>query len=895
MNVSIKSYSTTGSARERRSPPAYPATQQTPYKTNISRLFSDLMLSIVFASFIWSPIFSAKAFSQTIQGQVIQGDVTIVPPSEQAEPEVVQGTIHCTAPTGIAPTSGSTLQFDSQQLSWNNTNCDYKVYAGVAVHDNTYIDSGDLHNVNSFTIGGYPVNASGSKVVVTLYYRPIGTSEWNHVALNYTVQAALTGTVTVQQPTVDGYMEKYGLVYDDSDFQQWLEFQQKYGKNGAGPFPGNIIQDSAKWNDRKYERVLSIALREYLKTKYPKSNARPDDPLGLYTRNLIQNADKNCLDCKEARYEFASFVIPAYLNELINSHNTELQKEFAEYVAYNNAAASRKLMESWNNYMQANFGNAECVGLFSDCGGNSWKEPNHKEYKPYYQTLSGGTAADNPALEGKSVSEFRSRYMRGAPFFFSNEQLDVISSFVTPAAIHLKRDHPAATSEVLAIPDYFAEALKASGNVLKVKLDGQYGETIAASTGAEAAAGLAVGGAILGVGIGHTAMLSATASPTATLTADAVAFNVAANVNHALDGSAAKIAADKATIAAATSASATTNATIASAATGVAIGPGIYTTMGTAIVLSVIFGAKLAHSTIEIANFEDKLKRDSYINVKPIHWHRMNDDEKFEKFLLLLKMLIIDPVLSVSVPGNKADNAKQKQIELAAIEWSKATYGQTFPGSFSTYTSAMASFEKRYNEAKPVNYGDAVLIKNMQHAGHSYLEIHGIGCEPGSSYCVSAAEKPDTLTGDSVWYFVPLNGAQNGEPIMYGDFVHIENRHGDRVNYLDINHGGCEGNLYCVSAAPTATRDRQTDSTGTAIWWVAPYLVVSWNVGSPVQLNDNLHLTMSYNDTDSFLDVRGTGCEGNAWCVSTAATSKFSGSGVAADTITWQLIPVSDK
>ena len=130
---------------------------------------------------------------------------------------------------------------------------------------------------------------------------------------------------------------------------------------------------------------------------------------------------------------------------------------------------------------------------------------------------------------------------------------------------------------------------------------------------------------------------------------------------------------------------------------------------------------------------------------------------------------------------------------------------------------------------------------------------------------------------------------------MYGDFVHIENRHGDRVNYLDINHGGCEGNLYCVSAAPTATRDRQTDSTGTAIWWVAPYLVVSWNVGSPVQLNDNLHLTMSYNDTDSFLDVRGTGCEGNAWCVSTAATSKFSGSGVAADTITWQLIPVSDK
>ena len=96
--------------------------------------------------------------------------------------------------------------------------------------------------------------------------------------------------------------------------------------------------------------------------------------------------------------------------------------------------------------------------------------------------------------------------------------------------------------------------------------------------------------------------------------------------------------------------------------------------------------------------------------------------------------------------------------------------------------------------------------------------------------------------------------------------------------YLDVRGAGCEGNVYCVSTATKPLRD------GNSGLWIIKSATGKPD-GTPVNCNDKIYLVNQF-APNTYLDVRGTGCQGNAYCVSTASKEdRDSGSG------TWLIIP----
>ncbi len=90
----------------------------------------------------------------------------------------------CTVPENVMPTDGDTLDSDSQLLSWDNTNCEYWVYAGSSPGGRHYADSGSLGNDTSYAFSGYP--SDGSPVYVRLFYRSLTGGAWQSINAGYT-------------------------------------------------------------------------------------------------------------------------------------------------------------------------------------------------------------------------------------------------------------------------------------------------------------------------------------------------------------------------------------------------------------------------------------------------------------------------------------------------------------------------------------------------------------------------------------------------------------------------------------------------------------------------------------------------------------------------------------
>ena len=120
------------------------------------------------------------------------------------------------------------------------------------------------------------------------------------------------------------------------------------------------------------------------------------------------------------------------------------------------------------------------------------------------------------------------------------------------------------------------------------------------------------------------------------------------------------------------------------------------------------------------------------------------------------------------------------------------------------------------------------------------------------------------------------------ENLLYGATYRIQNGfEGWKENYLDTRGKGCEDNLLCVS---TSTDKNRASDSGT--WIISSATNPPKKKGEPVLSGDKVYLQNQYSSgSGGYLDVRGKGCEGNAYCVSTATSSNR-----ASDSGTWRII-----
>jgi hypothetical protein len=168
---------------------------------------------------------------------------------------------------------------------------------------------------------------------------------------------------------------------------------------------------------------------------------------------------------------------------------------------------------------------------------------------------------------------------------------------------------------------------------------------------------------------------------------------------------------------------------------------------------------------------------------------------------------------------------------------------------------------KLYNVA-PLIYGQPYRIQNSyQNWQGGFLDIRGAGCE-GNFLCVSTATVPNRDGASGTWKVLSANGKADGTPVSAGDDVYLLSMYSvGNGGYLDTSSGGCEGNSFCVSAAYNRNRD-----SGSGTWKILP----NASTGSAIMEGQPLHMLNGYASFNAgFLDVRGTGCEGNAYCVST--------------------------
>ncbi|HLP45781.1 MAG TPA: hypothetical protein VK469_07545 [Candidatus Kapabacteria bacterium] len=126
--------------------------------------------------------------------------------------------------------------------------------------------------------------------------------------------------------------------------------------------------------------------------------------------------------------------------------------------------------------------------------------------------------------------------------------------------------------------------------------------------------------------------------------------------------------------------------------------------------------------------------------------------------------------------------------------------------------------------------------------------------------------------------------ATTNRPLKYGDMVHILNGYNNwNGGYLDTCNTGCQGNFLCVDTYHIYDR-----AQGSGTWKILS--AVGKREGDYVLPCDNIYLLNQYpyytTGNGGYLDTRGTGCQGNYLCVSTATSNnRDNGSG------TWKIIP----
>lgn len=163
---------------------------------------------------------------------------------------------------------------------------------------------------------------------------------------------------------------------------------------------------------------------------------------------------------------------------------------------------------------------------------------------------------------------------------------------------------------------------------------------------------------------------------------------------------------------------------------------------------------------------------------------------------------------------------------------------------------------------EPLKYGDNIYILNgYDNWNGGYLDTRGSGCE-GNYLCVSTAWGYDRDGGSGTWKIMSAAGKQNGQPVMALDDIYLLNQWHGNGGYLDTRGGGCEGNQLCVSTSTSSNRDN-----GSGTWKIIPESLLNNGV---IYTDQVVRFLNGYSDfKGGFLDTRGSGCEGNRYCVST--------------------------
>lgn len=491
---------------------------------------------------------------------------------------------------------------------------------------------------------------------------------------------------SVQQSIDNFYKQEFfrlnGMPYEGSQSQKYDRYEQKYN-NGIG----NIIQD--QWNDSNYGPILNRALQAYVTEKFPNS-FEPARYLHLaeYNKYLIQNKDPHCFECQYTRYEFVGFFVPEYLKMLRTGSNPTLKKEFTEYVSFHVAKASRKTLADWKYYSRRtsaqlndqpyipglNFNNSTPVLADPSVFGTNTNYGNN--------TMSSVFISTAVPLPGKSVDEFKERYMNGSPFFFSQEQNLALMDFAMPLTAQSFPNDPDVQS-IINVPNYFAKNLSEEAKALNIAKN----QAIRFGTGASVGATALFGGFTL-----QAIQLS---SKTATHQASALA-----QVAHNAAVEAAKIAGQQTgqVVHVEASKQVTKIAITNTAKLGnKAIGPLISKGLGPVASGVAVFVAGFMPTggkAIEIAAFEDNLKKDCYIKDRQDNWMAISDGEKIENFSFLFKMLVLDAKdFTYLVPERKAGPNEQLLIEKKAADYLLKINGDAKP----LHKNIMNSMSSRYN------------------------------------------------------------------------------------------------------------------------------------------------------------------------------------------------------
>lgn len=176
-------------------------------------------------------------------------------------------------------------------------------------------------------------------------------------------------------------------------------------------------------------------------------------------------------------------------------------------------------------------------------------------------------------------------------------------------------------------------------------------------------------------------------------------------------------------------------------------------------------------------------------------------------------------------------------------------------------------------------YGQTYRLHNgyNQFTG-GYLDVRGTGCD-GGAYCVSTSESFDRDHGSGTWKIAsPLPEERpDGTPVYPADDVQLISMYqGGKGGYLAVLGKGCEQNLYCVSTQMSIT------DAGAALWKVLPDPSSQLGARDGIKEGDAIHLLNGYGGfAGGYLEIRGNGCEGNLFCVSTASDwNRAKGSGM---------------
>ena len=239
---------------------------------------------------------------------------------------------------------------------------------------------------------------------------------------------------------------------------------------------------------------------------------------------------------------------------------------------------------------------------------------------------------------------------------------------------------------------------------------------------------------------------------------------------------------------------------------------------------------------------------------------------------------------SVAWPGNYL-HQEYGNVQLGPIQpnWASAWWW-TSPsgGSAQTFTRTAFTVNPVSSGANAtLTFGAEVTIENKYNNWDTYLDVEGVGTEPGSAYSVSAADDVEN-DRSTVWRITSPNAAQ-GSPIKYGDTVYVNNAANNWGSWLDVNSSGCEGNVLCVSAANTTNR---SGGQGTGVWKILP-VSGGKTIGENVAPGDEIHLENQWSGRKTYLDTRNPGCEGNKYCVSTSESRDRAGAGTGI----WRISP----